>query len=234
MNTTQAVKSGFVKYVNFRDRACRSEFWRWTLFVSIVGRASASLDRALNWHGWALSDLVTLVTLVPSVAVAFRRLHDINRSGWWALVFWVPWIGSSVWVDTIGADGINGTGWVRWSSVVISISFLIGIIFFIVVGCIKGTDGPNRFGPDPLANQSSGQDWPETRPVARVKANDGYFKKCSGCGKFTRDAKVCRNCGRDLAHGAIDASPTKGHEKPPNWRNTAESAAAREVHEGEV
>lgn len=44
----------------------------------------------------------------------------------------------------------------------------------------------------------------ETRPVSRVKADDGYFKKCAACGKFTRDAKVCRHCGRDLtdrAHG---------------------------------
>jgi ribosomal protein L32 len=41
-------------------------------------------------------------------------------------------------------------------------------------------------------------DTTETRPVSRVKANDGYFKKCAACGKFTRDAKVCRNCGRDL------------------------------------
>lgn len=38
----------------------------------------------------------------------------------------------------------------------------------------------------------------EARPVARVQADDGYFKKCAACGKFTRDAKVCRSCGREL------------------------------------
>jgi uncharacterized protein (DUF983 family) len=45
-------------------------------------------------------------------------------------------------------------------------------------------------------------DTTETRPVSRVKANEGYFKKCAACGKFTRDAKVCRNCGRDLTDRA--------------------------------
>ena len=59
--------------------------------------------------------------------------------------------------------------------------------------------GPNRFGPDPLANQLSGQQSAETRPVTRVKANDGYHKKCLACGKFTRGAKVCRYCGRRLS-----------------------------------
>lgn len=58
--------------------------------------------------------------------------------------------------------------------------------------------GPNRFGPNPIANQLSEQDGPETRPVTRFKANDGYIKKCLACGKFTRDAKVCRHCGRTL------------------------------------
>lgn len=41
-------------------------------------------------------------------------------------------------------------------------------------------------------------DTTETRPVSRVKADDRSFKKCSACGKFTRDAKVCRSCGRNL------------------------------------
>jgi uncharacterized membrane protein YhaH (DUF805 family) len=187
MNLGQAIRSGFVNYINFRDRACRSEFWYWNLFICMLGR----------WPS-TISDLFTLVTLVPSVAVTVRRLHDINRSGWWALVFYIPF--AAVWVATNGADGINRTG--SW---VLLIGLLIGSIFLIVVGCIQGTDGPNRFGPNPLANQLSGQTCPETRQVARVKANDGYFKKCSACGKFTRGAKVCRLCGRDLTDRVIDA-----------------------------
>lgn len=41
-------------------------------------------------------------------------------------------------------------------------------------------------------------DTTETRPAFRVKASDGYFRKCAACGKFTRGAKVCRNCGHAL------------------------------------
>lgn len=48
-------------------------------------------------------------------------------------------------------------------------------------------------------------DTTETWPVSRVvNANDGYFKKCPACGKFSRDAKVCRRCGHALTDRVIE------------------------------
>lgn len=73
------------------------------------------------------------------------------------------------------------------------------LVLAVVVGAVwyirRMSNGEDA--PPPTAFQVPPQ---ETRPVSRVKADDGYFKKCAACGKFTRDAKVCRNCGQDLTN----------------------------------
>jgi ribosomal protein L32 len=75
------------------------------------------------------------------------------------------------------------------------------LVLAVVVGALwyirRMSNGEDA--PPPTAFQVPPQtDTTESRPVSRVKADNGYFKKCATCGKFTRDAKVCRNCGRDL------------------------------------
>jgi uncharacterized membrane protein YhaH (DUF805 family) len=117
MGFGQAISAGFVKYVNFRDRACRSEFWYWTLFNIIAGSVAAIIDLMLN-DEQLVSGLFALVTIIPSFAIAVRRLHDLDRAGWWYLIGFVP---------------------------------VIGMIVLLVWYAAKGTDGPNQFGPDPLA-----------------------------------------------------------------------------------
>lgn len=88
MNFIDAIKSGFVNYVNFSGRAVRSEFWYWVLFCVILGTATAILDMAI-FPGNEISPLnsiASVVTLLPSLAVGARRLHDIDRTGWWQLI----------------------------------------------------------------------------------------------------------------------------------------------------
>lgn len=88
MNFIDAIKSGFANYVNFSGRAVRSEFWYWVLFCFILGIATAILDMAI-FPGSQISPLnsiASLVTLLPSLAVGARRLHDIDRTGWWQLI----------------------------------------------------------------------------------------------------------------------------------------------------
>ena len=74
-------------YVGFEGRASRSEFWYFTLinFIIVV---------VLNIIGiLTLGSLYALATLLPSIAVSIRRLHDIGKSGWWLLVGFIPVIG---------------------------------------------------------------------------------------------------------------------------------------------
>jgi uncharacterized membrane protein YhaH (DUF805 family) len=81
MGFGQAIGSFFKNYVNFSGRASRSEFWFSTLFVVLVSVALYAVDRSET-----LSRIWSLATFLPSIAMAARRLHDINRSGWWQLL----------------------------------------------------------------------------------------------------------------------------------------------------
>jgi uncharacterized membrane protein YhaH (DUF805 family) len=118
MNFTQAIAAGFQNYVNFSGRAARSEYWFWTLFSVLVSIAASLIDLGLftSLNFSPLSTIVSLGLLLPSLAVSVRRLHDLDRTGWWLLL----------------------------------VLTVIGDILLLIWFCMRGTIGPNRFGPDPL------------------------------------------------------------------------------------
>ena len=88
MNFGEAIASGFRNYVTFSGRASRSEFWYWTLFAILVAIASGIIDRALIESEYGLlQPLTSLALLLPGLAVAARRLHDLNQSAWWLLLY---------------------------------------------------------------------------------------------------------------------------------------------------
>jgi uncharacterized membrane protein YhaH (DUF805 family) len=86
MTFVDAVKICFAKYADFKGCASRSEFWWWILFTSVA----ALVLRSASYY---LSASFSLATLLPSIAVAARRLHDTDRSGWWQLLYFFPIIG---------------------------------------------------------------------------------------------------------------------------------------------
>ena len=79
MNFQTAIRSGFQNYTNFNGRASRAEYWWWALFTVI-------LSILLSFISDSLGNLGSLVTLLPSIAVAIRRVHDVDRAGWFILV----------------------------------------------------------------------------------------------------------------------------------------------------
>jgi len=84
MTFSEAISSGFRNYVGFSGRASRSEFWYWVLFSVLVSIALSIIDLALlSGKTTVLSSIWSLATLLPSLAVGVRRLHDTDRSGWW-------------------------------------------------------------------------------------------------------------------------------------------------------
>jgi uncharacterized membrane protein YhaH (DUF805 family) len=104
-----AIKRFFKKYATFSGRASRSEYWWWTLVavaVSIVlnmiigaGAAATTTASSLSsapapgpgaTFGYILLVIWGLATIVPSLALVVRRLHDGNFSGWLVLVGLVP------------------------------------------------------------------------------------------------------------------------------------------------
>jgi uncharacterized membrane protein YhaH (DUF805 family) len=94
MNFGDAIKSGFSNYVNFSDRATRSEYWYWFLFTFICAIATYIID--LGTGVPITNPLFSLATLLPGLAVAVRRLHDLDSSGWWILLFLIPLVGAII------------------------------------------------------------------------------------------------------------------------------------------
>ena len=86
MNFVDAVKHCLRQYATVTGRARRPEFWWFMLFAFLVSTAASVIDPRLN-------ALVSIALLLPALAVSARRLHDIDKSGWWQLVGIVPFVG---------------------------------------------------------------------------------------------------------------------------------------------
>src|SRR4051812_1615154 len=79
------------KYVVFEGRARRKEFWMFTLISFIISIILAIIDGII--HIRVLGSLYAILVLLPSIAVGVRRMHDIDKSGWWLLLLLIPIIG---------------------------------------------------------------------------------------------------------------------------------------------
>jgi uncharacterized membrane protein YhaH (DUF805 family) len=113
MSFQQAIQSALSKYVTFKGRAARPEFWFWQLFLVLGGIVAELLDLVLRYHSGPAASIFWLATLLPTLAVAARRLHDIDRSAWWLLLYFVPlvgWIILIVWWCSKGTKGYNSYG----------------------------------------------------------------------------------------------------------------------------
>jgi uncharacterized membrane protein YhaH (DUF805 family) len=114
MNFLAAVQTGFSRYGSATGRASRSEYWYWTLFNVVVSVVTWGLDYVLfPLSTWGpIETLSGLVLLLPSWAVSIRRLHDINRSGYWLLIVFtlvgIPLV--LYWACKKGTEGDNDYG----------------------------------------------------------------------------------------------------------------------------
>ncbi len=74
----------FENYANFEGRARRAEYWYFVLFNIIISFALGFIGGMINFE--FLSTIYSLAVLVPSIAVAIRRMHDVGKSGWFCLI----------------------------------------------------------------------------------------------------------------------------------------------------
>lgn len=112
MDFNTAIHTGLRKAFNFSDRAPRSEFWYWYLFTLLVSFMTTFLDWLLGTGG-VLTSLAAIVLFVPNISVTVRRLHDIDKSGWWILILFIPligWLFLFIWECTKGTLGSNRYG----------------------------------------------------------------------------------------------------------------------------
>lgn len=102
------------KYATFDGRARRKEYWYFVLFQIIAQCVALVVDGVLFGGGMTpVYTLVVVALLIPGLAVAFRRMHDIERSAWWLLLILIPIVGAIIliwWAAQPGTKGPNRFG----------------------------------------------------------------------------------------------------------------------------
>lgn len=91
-------------YAGFSGRARRKEYWMFILFNTLIMIGLLVIEALLGGPGIAYT-LYTLAVLIPSIAVAIRRLHDTGRSGWWLLITLIPLVGAIVFLVFMCMEG---------------------------------------------------------------------------------------------------------------------------------
>jgi uncharacterized membrane protein YhaH (DUF805 family) len=86
MQFQESIKTCLNKFADFKGRASRSEFWWFVLFTAIVNFVLGSISDKLQ-------GVVALILLLPYLAVAVRRLHDIGKKWYWILIGIIPIVG---------------------------------------------------------------------------------------------------------------------------------------------
>ena len=118
MNFQDSITNCFYNYGVINGRATRSEYWYWVLFVSLVSVFALIIDVSLLGSSiddefTPLNSIWSLVVFIPGITVTVRRLHDVNRSGWWILISFIPFVGSLIVLVLLidkGTEGSNKFG----------------------------------------------------------------------------------------------------------------------------
>ncbi|MBP0481352.1 DUF805 domain-containing protein [Sagittula sp. M10.9X] len=87
----EALSRFFNGYIQFEGRSNRGEFWKAWLCCFGISILAGIVDSIIGMQ--VVSTIFSLAVLIPSIAIAARRLHDIDRSGWWMLIALIPVVG---------------------------------------------------------------------------------------------------------------------------------------------
>ena len=141
-------------YTGFNGRLNRQAWWISAIILGVVsivlsfilglvipsgGADFNSIMAAAGWKGL----IVWIIIGYPYLAITIKRRHDRNSNGYDAVGFWVLVLVYYIVLGLGLSQSIIGS--------ILGLIFLIyGIYIFVVVGCLKGSAGPNQYGPDPL------------------------------------------------------------------------------------
>ncbi len=104
MTFSESVSTCLKKYFVFQGRASRSEYWWFQLIVSPSYFISTIIENEIGYFFLG----ITLFTLIPAISVGVRRLHDTNRSGFFLLISFIPFIGGLVLLFFLIPEGTKG------------------------------------------------------------------------------------------------------------------------------
>jgi uncharacterized membrane protein YhaH (DUF805 family) len=157
-------------YFTSSGRISRSQYWLrfmlpYVAVVLVLEFIAAVSDKESNTYVTvnAIMSIFYLVVLWPSIALLVKRIHDRDKSGWMILILILPamafsfmlfaWMGAAFYSQAQGESvSFSGTlGILGVVAIVLGVIVLaINIWFFVEFGCLRGTIGANRFGPDPV------------------------------------------------------------------------------------
>lgn len=142
---------------SFDGRINRGKYWLaillytvvWIAFIAaaVMWLGGFDTDRLFSMVGavillWLAGIILVIAATWSGIATGIKRLHDRGKSGWWILVFW---LGPSV-LSGIGSTSAESTSFVFHIA-----SFAVAIWAIVELGFLRGTAGPNEYGPDPLS-----------------------------------------------------------------------------------
>ncbi len=140
MGFREAVTVCIQDYYTFSGRACRPECWWFFLFVVVGSVLLSAIDAVIFGEDMllGLSGLFALLTLLPQIAVAWRRMHDTGRPGWLNLLAVVPIVRQLI---ILPKDPIL--------EIVLGIVSLVLTLVVLVWLALPSQPGLNRYGPEP-------------------------------------------------------------------------------------
>jgi len=159
---SEAVKRGFLRWMDFYGRSSRSEYWFWKLFTITVYIVAGILDykishmttakvSANNFESWQEGPIFLSLTMgvfaIPSITVAIRRLHDINKNGFTVFFMMLP---------------------------------IIGWIMLLVWYCSKGDTDTNKYGANPMVSV------PDVKVDLKESIKSGFRKAFTFSGRASR------------------------------------------------
>ncbi len=95
------------RFAKFDGRAGRAEFW-WFVLANLLVYIALAILTQVSAIFWVLYAVYWLATLVPTIAVAIRRLHDTDKTGWLLLIAFVPFVGGIILLVFCAMEGTAG------------------------------------------------------------------------------------------------------------------------------
>ena len=140
MNFADAIKICLKKkYANFSGRASRSEFWFFTLFILIVYTISILIIFKISLQFLWVFGVFAIGMIVPALSVTVRRLHDINKSGWFILLPLPAELVAKIFERSSESFGPG-------LSIIFSIIAIVLYVYLFALYCKDGDKKNNRFG----------------------------------------------------------------------------------------
>ncbi len=205
MTMQQAIASAFKNCSVYSGRARRTEYWKFVLFeielFFVIGafRIGAK-GSAIHQLYEAITQILGTVFFFPRLSLKWRRLHDINKSGFWALFdlllsYGTVFVLFSEWLyDFVAVTNPDDYG---LPMLILIVVFVIWQILFFIWMVKSGQEGPNKYGTDPKARERLINYSKEH--VVPQSDNRPEIRFCRKCGNpLEKGSTICRHCGKQI------------------------------------